>query len=147
MILLESIESFKFVSYRAIISEEFDSRKDSQPTKFKKKNWILINLRFRESCDSKLSGLNTFDNTTISLNRKKKEKWERSIASYWDTDPWSDFCDLHWELVCCNNWNAKGLEISTPVKIVVTTHFHAQHDTDWNKPENFTCWCNLPSKL
>ena len=130
MILLQSIESFKFVSYRAIISEEFDSRKDSQPTKFKQKHWILVHLRFRESCDSKLSSLNTFDNNTISLNQKKK-----------------DFCDLHWELVCCNNWNAKVLEISTTAKIVVRTHFHAQHDTDWNKPGNFTCWCNLPSKL
>ena len=32
--LPQSIESFRFVSHRVKMSEEFDSRKDSQSTKF-----------------------------------------------------------------------------------------------------------------
>ena len=47
------------------MSEEFDSRKDSQSIKFKQRPQILIKLSFRELCDSKLSGLRTFDNMAI----------------------------------------------------------------------------------
>ena len=39
----------------------FDSRKDSQSTKFERKPQIFVKLRFRELCDSKLSVLRTFD--------------------------------------------------------------------------------------
>ena len=44
------------------MSGEFDSRKDSQLTKFERKLQILVKLSFRELCDSKLSGLHPFDN-------------------------------------------------------------------------------------
>ena len=44
------------------MSGEFDSRKDSQLTKFKQKLQILVKLSFRELCDLKLSGLHPFDN-------------------------------------------------------------------------------------
>ena len=63
--LPESIESSRFVSHRARMSGEFDSRKDSQSSKFKQKSQIFIKLSFREFCDSKLSGLHAFDNIVI----------------------------------------------------------------------------------
>ena len=44
------------------MSGEFDSRKDSQSTKFERRPQIFVKLSFRELCDSKLSGLHTFDN-------------------------------------------------------------------------------------
>ena len=47
------------------MSGEFDPRKDSQSTKFEQKPQIFVKLSFRELCDSKLSGLHTFDNMTI----------------------------------------------------------------------------------
>ena len=31
-----------------------------------------------------------------------------------DTNPWSDFCDPHWELICPIKWHPGILEISTP---------------------------------
>ena len=63
--LPESIESSKFVSYRVRMSGEFDSRKDLHSTKFKGSPLTLIRLIFRESCDSKLSGLHSFDNMAV----------------------------------------------------------------------------------
>ena len=47
------------------MSGEFDSRKDSQSTKFEQRSQIFVKLSFRELCDSKLSGLHTFDNMAI----------------------------------------------------------------------------------
>ena len=63
--LPESIESSRFVSQRARISGEFDSRKDSQSTKFEQRPQIFVKLSFRELCDSKLSALHAFDNMAI----------------------------------------------------------------------------------
>ena len=47
------------------MSAEFDLRIDSHSIKFKQKPLIFGKLRFRELCDSKLSGLHPFDNMTI----------------------------------------------------------------------------------
>ena len=47
------------------MSGESDSRKDSWSTKFEQKPQIFVKLSFRELCDSKLSGLHTFDNMAI----------------------------------------------------------------------------------
>ena len=47
------------------MSEEFYSRKDPQSTKFERRPRIFIKLRFRELCDSKLSGLHAFDNMAV----------------------------------------------------------------------------------
>ena len=47
------------------MSGEFDSRKDSQSTKFERRPQIFVKLSFRELCDSKLSDLHTFDNMAI----------------------------------------------------------------------------------
>ena len=43
------------------MSGEFDSRKDSQSTKFERRPRIFVKLSFRELCGSKLSGLHPFD--------------------------------------------------------------------------------------
>ena len=53
------------VSHRARMSGEFDSRKDSHSTKFKWQSRIFIKLCFGELHDSKLSGLQSFDNMAI----------------------------------------------------------------------------------
>ena len=63
--LPESIELSRFVSHRARISGEFDSRKDAQSTKFERRPQIFVKLSFRELCDSKVSELHAFDNVTI----------------------------------------------------------------------------------
>ena len=47
------------------MSGEFDSREDSQSTKFERRPRILVKLNFRELCDSKLSGLHAFDDMVI----------------------------------------------------------------------------------
>ena len=53
------------VSHRARMSGEFDSRKNLQSTKFKRRPQIFVKLSFRELHDSKLSGLQAFDNMAI----------------------------------------------------------------------------------
>ena len=63
--LPESIESSRFVSHRATMSGEFDSRKDWRSTKFERKPQIFVKLSLRELCDSKLSGLHAFNNMAI----------------------------------------------------------------------------------
>ena len=73
----ESIESFKFVSHRARMSGEFDSRKDSQSTKFKRRPQIFVKLSFTELCDSELSGLHPFTNMAIIHLVKIRSKTER----------------------------------------------------------------------
>ena len=70
----ESIESSKFVSYRASMSGEFHSRKDSHSIKFKQKPQIFAMLSFGEFCDSKLSGLHPFDNMATIQNLKIGQK-------------------------------------------------------------------------
>ena len=50
------------LSHTARMSGEFDSRKDSQSTKFEQRPRIFVKLGFRELWDSKLSGLHAFDN-------------------------------------------------------------------------------------
>ena len=52
------------------MSGDFDSRKNSNSTKFEHRPRILVKLTFRELCDSNLFGLRPFDNMTISLITK-----------------------------------------------------------------------------
>ena len=47
------------------MSGEFDSRKDSQSTKFKQRPQTFVKLSFGELCNSKLSGLHVFDRMAI----------------------------------------------------------------------------------
>ena len=58
------------------MSGEFDSWKDPHSTKFEQRPQIFVKLGFRESCDSKLSGLHSFDMTIIHLV-KNSSKTER----------------------------------------------------------------------
>ena len=60
--LPESIVSSRFVSQRARMSQEFDSRKDPQSTKFEGRPQIFVKLSFRALRDSKL---HAFDNMAI----------------------------------------------------------------------------------
>ena len=75
--LPEPIELSKFISHRARMSGEFHSRKGSYSTKFKRRPRLFIKLGFRESCDSKRSGLHLFDNMTIIHRVKNRSKAER----------------------------------------------------------------------
>ena len=43
------------------MSGEFDSKEDSQSTKFEPRPQIFVKLSFRELCDSKLSRLHPYD--------------------------------------------------------------------------------------
>ena len=47
------------------MSGEFNSRKDSRLTRFEQRSQIFTKIRFRELCNSKLSGLHAFDNMAI----------------------------------------------------------------------------------
>ena len=47
------------------MSRKFDSRKDSQSTKFEQRTQIFVKLSFREFCNSNLSGFHPFDNMAI----------------------------------------------------------------------------------
>ena len=61
----ESIESSTFVSHRARMSGELDSRKDLQEKKVEQRPQIFLKLSFRELSNSKLSGLQAFDYMAI----------------------------------------------------------------------------------
>ena len=54
-----------FVPHRARITGEFDSRKDSQLTRFERWPQIFVKVSFRELCDSGLSSLHVFDNMAL----------------------------------------------------------------------------------
>ena len=60
---------------------------------------------------------------------KKRPKSERYTVSSWDTNPWSNFCDPHWKLICCNKWYPRTSEISTQPEIAVRTHFYVWYGT------------------
>ena len=47
------------------MSGEFDSRKDSQSTKFERRPQIFVKLSFTELYNPELSGLHAFDNMAI----------------------------------------------------------------------------------
>ena len=88
--------------------------------------YSFVEFSFRVSV---LSGLHPFDNISIICWVKNRSKIEGQTVSSRDTNPWSNFCDPHWELICCNKWQPGTSEISTPPDIAVETHFHAQHCT------------------
>ena len=91
----------------------------------------------------------SFDNMVIIHWVKNRLKTERKAVSSWDTNPWSNFCDPHWELICCNQWPSQTSEIFTPPKIAVGTHFHAQHGTKtipvFLPADGDASWLLLPS--
>ena len=111
------------------MSGEFDSRKDSHSTKLNRRFQIFVKLSFRELCGSKLSALYPFDNMAIIHWVQNRLETERYAVSWWDINPWNNFCDPHWELICRNKWRPGTSEISTPPEITVGIHFHARHGT------------------
>ena len=48
------------------MSAELDSTKDSHLPKFERKHQILVKLSYRDSCNSKLSGLRPVGNMALS---------------------------------------------------------------------------------
>ena len=47
------------------MSQDFDSRTDSQSTKLEQRSQIFVKLSFRYLCNSNLSGAHAFDNVAI----------------------------------------------------------------------------------
>ena len=92
---------------------DFDSRKNWHSTKFERKPWIFEKLSFRELCDSKLSCLYPFDYMVIIHWVKNMSKIEKKSLSSWATNPWSNFCVPHWELISRNKWHPETSETST----------------------------------
>ena len=70
--ILESIELSTFVSNKAEISGQFDSRKGKHSAKLEQGPPPPPKLRFTYFCDSELPDLCKFYNMTISLNQKGK---------------------------------------------------------------------------
>ena len=56
---------------------------------------------------------------------KNGSKTERK----WDNNPWSVFCDPHWEFIWCNKWHPGNSEKSTLPEIAAGTDFHGGHET------------------
>ena len=67
----------KFISHRARMSGEFDTRKDSRSTKLERRPRIFVKVSFTELCGLKLSGLHPFGNMAIIHSVKKRSKTER----------------------------------------------------------------------
>ena len=69
--------------------------------------------------------------------------------SSWDTNPWSNFCDSHWELIFHNKWHPVTSEISAPLEIAVGTYFQAQRATKitlvFLTADGENSWLLLPS--
>ena len=59
------MKSSKFVSHRARMSGELDSRKDLRSAKFERSPQLFLRLSFRELRYSKVSSLHPFNNMTI----------------------------------------------------------------------------------
>ena len=77
--LPESVESFKFVSYRAGMPGEFDLKKDSHSPKLERRPRKFVKQNFREFCSSELSGLHPFDNVAI-INLVKNRIKNRKVG-------------------------------------------------------------------
>ena len=71
------MKTSKFLSHRARMSGEVDSRKDLQSEKFEWSPQIFLRLSFRELCYSKVSSLHPFDNMAIIHWVKNASKTER----------------------------------------------------------------------
>ena len=66
-------------------------------------------------------------------------------------NPWSNFCDAHWELICHKKWHPQASEISTSSEIAVGTHSHARHCTKTTPvflpADGEASWLLLPSSV
>ena len=62
---LKVLPNSQLKTYAGAFAGRFDLKKDTQPSKLKRKPRILVKLSFREFCDSNLFGLHTFDNIAV----------------------------------------------------------------------------------
>ena len=111
-----------FVSHRARMSREFDSRKDSLSRKFEEGPRIFEKLRFRELCVSKLSGSHPLDMPILELKIGQKQKvrlWVHETPIF----------KVIFVTFTEKKWHPGTSEISIPPEITVGTHFHEQHGT------------------
>ena len=53
-------------------------------------------------------------------NRSRTKRW---VVSLWDTNPWSNFRDPHWELICRKKWHPGTSEISMPAEVAAEPYF------------------------
>ena len=60
---------------------------------------------------------------------KNRSKTERLVVISWETNPWFNYCDPNWELICCSKWHSGTSQVSTPPELAIGTHFHVQHIT------------------
>ena len=71
--------------------------------------------------------------------------------SSWDSNLWSNFCDPHLELTCCNKWHPGTSGISTPPEIAIGSYIHARHGTKtipvFLPADGEACWSLLPSSV
>ena len=70
--------------------------------------------------------------------------------SSFNTNPWSNFCDPHWELINRNKWHPGTSEISTPLEIAVNTSMR-EHGTKTTPvfllADGEASWLQLPSSV
>ena len=76
--------------------ESFHKVKDSHPKKLERRPRTFVQVSFRKLCGSKLTGLCTFDDVALWLSHEWCKN-QKSRLSSWKTNPWSNFCDLHWK--------------------------------------------------
>ena len=69
----------------------------------------------------------------------------------WDSNPWSNFCDHHWELICGNKWHAVTSKIFTPPEIAVGTFSMHENGTKTTlvflPADREASWLLLPSSV
>ena len=141
------------------MSREFDSRKNSHPTKFGRRTRILVKLSFR---DFQLSAFQISIVIQIYLVYvlwiiwqfqwiEKRSKSERQAKNSWDTNPWNNFRDHHWKFICNNKLYLETLKSSTPLEIAIGTYFHIRHGTKTTPVFLFAdrevFWLLLPSSV
>ena len=103
--------SFLFMNCCIINSVNFDVAANQETIKLLK-SWKLKNDDIIVLLSCKLE--DPFDDMAIIHWIKNRLKTERQAVSSWDTNPWSNFCDPHWELIYHKKLHPGTLEISTP---------------------------------
>ena len=104
------------------MSEEFDSSKDSYPTKFEWRPRILIKLNLRELCYSKLSGWCILKSMTISLSQRRG-KFRQVGCKLMRHQAWVIFVTL------TENSSVETNEMKSLEMRAAETHFNVRYGT------------------
>ena len=126
--LLESTASSRLISHKANISGEWVSRWDSQWRKFEWKPLMLVQLTFRDMCNSGPTGLVNLDIKAIFVivhsGKKSDSWWFRYFSEKLTTNQAVLICEptaiATSKLVASN---------CTPQEVAVGIHLHAWHGT------------------